>query len=351
MDLKYPVLLLTDYRGAFFSTVASKYNVTMNVRLIVAEFSKRGIAVEVCAYGDLNLTENFRGRVVIYTSSEDSDLRYKSFVEDVILTLHHLGATVLPGYHLLRAHHNKTMMEGLRYTYFPDEAAALGTKIFGAFEDINQTFDGPTVYPKIIKSAAGAGSVSVALATDRDDLLTKLRNLSRSALSLHEVLRERGKRMLRKGWQPRSLHRDKFIVQNMIRGLEGDFKVLVFGDRYYVLSRKNRPGDFRASGSGLFSYDIPAGVNLSDLLDFASACFGKINAPTLSIDVAFDGVKFWTVEFQALHFGTLTAEKSPHYHVKAGDVWKTIAEDCVIEAVYVEAIAKHIANLPPRATD
>jgi len=51
------------------------------------------------------------------------------------------------------------------------------------------------------------------------------------------------------------LHRSKFIVQEFIPDLSNDWKVLVFWDKYYVLRRKNRPNDFRASGSGLFSFD------------------------------------------------------------------------------------------------
>jgi hypothetical protein len=345
MKSPFPLLLLTDYRDAFLSTAASKNDhLTMNVPDIIQEFSKYGIQVEVRRYGDLNLAENYSGRTVIYTSSEDAGLRYKSFIEDVLLTLHQLGATILPRYELLRAHHNKTMMEGLRYSYFPDEAAALGTKIFGAFDDIKDASVIKGEFPKVIKAAEGAGSVSVALAANPAELLSKLRRLSRGAPPYKEVLREIGKRLLRKGWQPRSLRREKFIVQNMIPNLKGDFKVLVFGDRFYVLSRKNRPDDFRASGSGLFSYEIPAEVDLSALLDFSRKCFETIGAPTLSIDVAFDGTKFWTVEFQAVHFGTLTAEKSPHYHIRNAGTWKTVAEDCVIEAVYVEAIAKYIGH-------
>jgi len=69
-----------------------------------------------------------------------------------------------------------------------------------------------------------------------------------------ERLSERLSRKRIPGYVKRSLHRRKFVVQNFIGGLTHDYKVLAYGKKYYVVRRDNRPGDFRASGSGLLSW-------------------------------------------------------------------------------------------------
>ena len=128
----------------------------------------------------------------------------------------------------------------------------------------------------------------------------------------------------------------------MIQGLSGDFKILCFGPRFYTLYRQNRPGDFRASGSGMFSSQIPDGINETALLDYAAKIYAKLNTPLASLDIAFDGKAYHLIEFQVLHFGTLTAERSSHYHTLLGGRWERIAEKCVIEKIYCEAIVKFL---------
>ena len=100
-----------------------------------------------------------------------------------------------------------------------------------------------------------------------------------------DVIKEHIKRWRRRkmGYVPYSMHRQKFLVQEFIPGLQGDFKVLVYWDRYYVVSRNNRPGDFRASGSGLLTWpeDPPGG-----LLEYAQRVFNHFRVPMISLDIA-----------------------------------------------------------------
>ena len=42
-----------------------------------------------------------------------------------------------------------------------------------------------------------------------------------------------------------SKYRKKFIVQNFIEDLSNDWKILVFGKKYYILCRETRKNDFR----------------------------------------------------------------------------------------------------------
>ena len=59
----------------------------------------------------------------------------------------------------------------------------------------------------------------------------------------------RHKNYVRESW-----NRGKIVVQEFIPGLKNDYKVLIFGSKYYVLYRRVREGDFRASGQGLLEY-------------------------------------------------------------------------------------------------
>ncbi|GAB3957802.1 hypothetical protein GCM10027614_73980 [Micromonospora vulcania] len=195
------ILMLTDYRGTFYSTARTRHGLcTMDVDRIVAYFTRAGLEPEVTRFADLDLSDDLRGVPVLYTSSEDRGLHYKSWIEDLVLSLETAGAQTIPGYRYLRAHHNKVMMEALRTRLFPQDARFLGTRTFGTYEELAATeLDGP--WPKVLKSAYGAGSQFVARATDRRELLRTARTLSETQ-DRGEAVREHGRRLLRRDHHP-----------------------------------------------------------------------------------------------------------------------------------------------------
>ncbi|MEV6371706.1 ATP-grasp domain-containing protein [Micromonospora musae] len=337
------ILILTDYRSTFYSTARTRHTLcTMDVERVCRHLSDAGLRPEVVPMAELDLAADLQGIPVLYTSSEDTGLLYKSWIEDLVLALETAGARTIPSYRFLRAHHNKVMMEALRLQLFPKEAAGLHIRTFGTLEELMSTaLDGP--WPKVVKSAYGAGSAYVALAADHAELIRVARRLSRVA-DLRTAAREHVKRALRREHHPLSLHRHKFVVQDFIPGLAGDFKVLRLGQRYYTLYRRNRAGDFRASGSGDFDFHDSGGVDRAALLDYAEQVAETIGTPLVSLDIGFDGSQFHLIEFQCLHFGTVTAEESTHYHVRDGDAWRQVQERCEIEAVFAEAIAHYLAR-------
>ena len=144
------ILILTDYRGTFYSTARTQHGLcTMDVDRITAYLAGAGLAPEVIRLADLDLSDDLRGVPVLYTSSEDRGLSYKSWIEDLVLALETRGAQVLPGYRYLRAHHNKVMMEALRTHLFPADARRLDTRSFGTYEELAEaTLDGP--WPKVL---------------------------------------------------------------------------------------------------------------------------------------------------------------------------------------------------------
>jgi glutathione synthase/RimK-type ligase-like ATP-grasp enzyme len=311
----------------------------MNIERIVECFRQEGISVEVCPFSKIDTSRNFKDEYILYTSSEDYGLSYKSFIEDIVLYLENAGAKLLPGYAFLRAHHNKVFMELLRCQLFPADSNLLNTRVFGAFEELDiNSFQNKK---HVIKSAFGAGSQYAKCVDNNRELQIVSKKMSRTK-SIEGFLSEHKKRFLWRGYQKSSLNREKFIVQEFVEGLSGDFKVLIYGEKFYILYRKNRPNDFRASGSGRLSYDFPEDVNENDLLDYAKEVNDIIGTPLCSMDIAWDGKQFILIEFQSLYFGPYTAEHSEKYYHRENDTWVSVQEKCDLEKTFCEAIVHYM---------
>ncbi len=138
----------------------------------------------------------------------------------------------------------------------------------------------------------------------------------------------------------------KFIVQNLIPELAGDIKVLCFGDRFYPLYRWNRPNDFRASGGGRLQFDLPPEIDLPSLFGYCDEIYRTLGCPVLSLDVAFSKGEFFLIEFQALHFGTVTAERAKGFYSRSRG-WAFQAEEPDIERIYCEAVAEFLEQGRP----
>ena len=143
------------------------------------------------------------------------------------------------------------------------------------------------------------------------------------------------KSYVRHPYDRKSNYRHGIISQTYLQ-LKGDYKVLVYYDKYFVLARQNRPHDFRASGSGIFSWPevLPEG-----LLDYALKVFSSFNSPFISLDIAFDGLRFHTLEFQFVMFGTFTLFNAPIYFEKSGDSWLCRYEKSILEEEYARSVS------------
>lgn len=128
-------------------------------------------------------------------------------------------------------------------------------------------------------------------------------------------------------------------MQNLIEGLKNDWKVLVFGNKYYVLFRKVRDNDFRASGSGKFEYreKIPEGF-----LDYCEKIYNYFDVPYSSFDIGYNGKEFFLFEFQMIYFGTYTLEFSPFYYIRENGNWNIKYETSVIEKEYAISVNTYL---------
>lgn len=339
MQIKH-IVLLTDYKGFFSSKQKAKYyRGGFDLGKVASHFSVHGISVEVVSFHEFNTTSIKRDEsILLYTSSEDKFGFYKSYIEDLVFDFEQRGFKLIPAYAFLKAHNNKVAMELLRERCGLDSIQTIQTRAFGTLKDLKRQASQFT-FPVVIKPASGAMSKGVVKADCAYELILKAKRLSRTFMPFHDIKELLRKIKYRSYYRRESFFRAKFIVQNFIEGLSNDWKVLVYGDKCFALCRNNRPNDFRASGSGLFVFrkDLPEGM-----LDFALTIRKHFNVPHISLDIGFDGQKFHLIEFQFLHFGTTTIEKSPFHFQKCDGRWICIDGNSDLEKVYVDSIVYYL---------
>jgi len=340
------LLILVDYRQHFYSSRKTSH-LGMNVTRIVANLFHRGIGARVVQFAEIDLRrDDFRGVPILYQSSQDPDLRYKSYIEDLLLGLSLRGAVLVPDFAKFRAHHNKVFMEVLRDCTHHPGVQSLASQVFGTFEeyeDFSRSTDGGVV----MKPSEGAQSKGIRVVRGRAEQLKYARRLS-SSFSLCNV-----------GWRIRnilfgdkyvrmSMNRRKFITQEYVPDLPNDYKVVIYGTKYFVVDRMNRRRDFRASGGGLLSFpaELPTG-----LLDFAETCFRAFNVPFASFDIGVKAGRFFLFEFQFVCFGQYAVEMAEFCfeRMPPAQIWTMVRGQFEAEKELADAVASYLMEYPPEA--
>jgi len=342
----YSIIMLVDYRGAFWSSTRNVDALcSLDVPRLRDALTDLGHGVEVLEFADLDLARpDLRGKYVIYTSSEDKDAHYKRYIEAKVIGLGMVGARPIPDPRLLLAHHDKVMMESVRRARLGNAAGQPVSRTFGTLEEFRRRLDEWPSRPAVLKPAQGAGSRGVTLISGRKASLRAARRLMRSS-GLWETALELVRRVRRRNYVPRSLHRRGVVIQQFLPGLQGDYKVLRYGERFYALGRANRPDDFRASGSGRLDYAPGEKADVVPLLDAAKAWSDALGSPYCSLDIAFDptaDVEPNLIEFQCVAFGPATAENSTGFFLHGADGWTRVEETCDLERVFAQATSSYI---------
>lgn len=344
------VLLLVDSRGYLTSSLIEQEKM-VDIDLIRQLFKKRGYLVEVKNLHNLKFPTNYKGWYVLYPSSEDIGLFYKDFIEDIILRLSLDGAILLPRFECFRAHHNKVFMELLRTHMKGDDFQTVHSSVCYSYEILKKTVSDEISYPAVVKTAAGAGSIGVALANDETELgkiVSRMGKVSYTNMifsakrKVRVILGTIKRKVLKIYIPPKVAKREKTVIQSFIPNLQCDYKVLVFGEKFYILRRKVRENDFRASGSGKLEFPEYMTKKEYQVLDLAKKAYEELDNPLLSIDIAHDGEKCHMIEFQCLNFGPYTLQYSSCYYQYINGSWHEIREKSILEHEIVEAVNYHI---------
>lgn len=334
------ILLLIDYRNQFYSST-KKRGGSMDLELLKKYFNEQSHVLDIKYFHEIDFrNKNYKNVPVLYQSSEDPSLHYKDYIEDIILGLHYQGAILIPDFFKFRAHHNKVFMEIIRDINNYSPIQKIKSKGFGSLEDFLR-YSEQIQLPSVIKPGSGSKSRRVSLARTKEKMIDNIRKISKTP-TLTNLKLAILNLFDRKGYKKTSQNRKKFIIQNFIQNLSGDYKILVYSDKYYVLSRKNRTNDFRASGSGKLSY--PKNPP-KELLDYAEKVFRHFDVPFISIDIAKKEDVYYLLEFQFLSFGQYTLEKSKFYFTKKYDKWEKINKQSTLEKQFAESISLYIKKI------
>ena len=330
------IFLLTESDG-FFGQRLMPWE-SMDLDAIVAVLS-RHFRVSKATYaqvanGELSPSD----AIFIHSSSQQPE--YKHYVDDVLLYLQATGNLLVPSIHVSRSHENKGYQElhkRLRGVASPRGFyVAKPAEIPPALE-----------YPIVFKEVSGFGSSGVRLVRSGDELLQA--SAAQSRLTVREAARAvrivvgnfLRKHLLRRVLPPIGDYyapMKRFVLQNYIPGLTHDFKVLAFANRMFTLKRDVRANDFRASGSGRFSFEDPP----MELLDFAHELLRRFDEPYMSFDICFDGSHYHLIEFQGVHFGPYTLTASQWHFRRSAGGWERCTGKVELEEVVAESLVQHL---------
>jgi hypothetical protein len=324
----------------------------MDVGKITGCFSALGYSVSVSKFSEFNLNEYYRGVYILYQSSEAEGSFYKRYIEDLIYFLEKQGALVLPKYELLKAHHNKVFMEMLRSKFTDNSLKTINSLCYGSWVDAKNY---NSQFPVVIKRISTTAGEGVYLAKNRSEYLRNIKKAGRIivAMSPLDYCTVSIKNIVKKIIKYFLPYRSKYvqynttpisspiIVQNFIGGFSGDYKVLIFGRKYYTMYRKNRSNDFRASGSGQF-YEVPE-QEQEGILIFAKKITSEIDYPIFGIDIGFDGKAYHLLEFQMIHIGTSALQRSKFWHEFHDGKWNKYEGVSNLEEEYSRAIDEYIS--------
>lgn len=345
---KSDLILLTGNNN-FFSQSRKPW-VSMNVGKLRQELEKQGFYVKQFSFHQLINGQKIEpNSLVFYTFSQKYNRRM--YIRDLIYHLHGAGHHVIPPYDLLLCHENKGFQELYKKKVGLDSFSALYLSGLSELDQYNLE------YPLVLKTPDGSNGKGVYLIHDEKQLRKTVNHLNRPSLLLKLDLLRRKYLRLKKHypqypdytnradyWQYRDyiLPETNFILQQFIPGLTYDIRILVLFDKYYVVRRNVKPGDFRASGAKRFDFNYrPDDL----LLSFAEAIYNQLQSgPFLSMDVGCIGDQFFLFEFQAIHFGVSPFLKNNGYYLKKDGNWHFLPKVNTIETEMAEALSKFVRS-------
>lgn len=308
--------------------------------------SKYNFSVKIIPFKNLvdqlNIIE--KDTILFYSSFYNKE--YLSYIKDTILFISSIRPDIIlsPNHKQLLALENKGFQE-----YYKKELGIMQVagKYYGDINDLLLD-NNKIAYPFVLKLNEGALSSGVQLIHNQEELISfqetiKKRGLKEKASYLLNKRNSFKKDsnlepvgyLLEKNFKDFFQKRKPVVIQAFVPDLECDYKVLVFGEKYFVLRRKTRKNDFRASGSGNFEWVEPP----SAVLDYAQLIFKKMQVPFISLDIGIDkNNECYLFEFQGTAFGPLTLTGSDKYFVKKENEWVKIINRSNLEETYAEAL-------------
>jgi len=294
-----------------------------------------------------------KNAVLFYTASYNEN--YQQYIRDVILDISIIRKDVvlLPNLDQLFSFENKGYQELLKRRLKIQQVKG---RYYGDIEDYFKDNYKKEI-PFVFKTLKGALSSGVSLIKNIEELVELVSQNNK--LSLIEKIkfyrRKKRKHNNRdfstlKPSEKYSLlnfnkffaKRNPFIIQDFIPGLECDYKVLIFGEKFFVFQRKVRENDFRASGSGKFKWIVPP----VEILNSAKEIQEKMNVSFIALDLGIDAKnKVYLFELQGVGFGPIGLTQSNSFFEWIDGNWRETEKESDLEKEYANAIHYHIQKI------
>lgn len=267
--------------------------------------------------------------ILIYTSSKNDNIR--TYLKNSLFYIS-LNNRIIPSYEMLMAHEDKGFQEVVR------KRKDFGNLKGHYFFDLE---DNTLPFPKVLKTSHGAGSSGVFLANKDTDLSAIRNKFFKNSIRTRAISAQRKLKLKSSEFRIYQYIKKRFnlfVEQEFIPNLKHDFKVLVFGNRYFVLKRAIRKNDFRASGSGNFEFIEPP----QEILDYAKEVALVLDNPYLSLDIAQSDSGCHLIEFQGTNFGPYTLLNAPYRYVSKNGEWVKERNCKSLESNYAYALNYYI---------
>ncbi|MFM7967752.1 RimK family alpha-L-glutamate ligase [Aeromonas sp. A-5] len=335
------ILIVTTSTG-FFAQNKMPWS-SMDVRVIADFFSDAGFSVDIV---DFNyLCENINGiteNIIIYTSSQR--VEHKKYIEDVVFLLQENNVLV-PSFEAFMAHDNKGFQCILDKKY---NLSLIPSKYYSDISEIDDDIS----FPCVFKPANGASSTGVSIVHDVGQLTEILNDVN--TYTIQDLKRNIKKyffpKKYNRHWEEYiSFGRKRFVLQEFIPNLKYDYKVLIFGKKFYVLKRFVAKNDFRASGSGIHARDLTLDdKELLIVLNKADEFRGSFRSHIYSLDVCVVNNVAYLIEFQFTHVGPVTLSESGLYYARddSGE-WEVIITKSNLENEFCLAVLEYINENSP----
>lgn len=237
----------------------------------------------------------------------------KSYLNDIVTSLFlNYRENLIPSLEMYLAHENKGM-QSLLFNKGKD---------INFIEQVYKIDVSQVGYKSVFKSINGAGSRGVCLVKSTKEIENKLMletillgNSKDFIRYIKKTIKKIIPKRYNKSFETYNEIKIPHVIQKFIKGMEFDYKVLVFWDHVYVLKRYIRNNDFRASGSGDFEFVVPN----ESLIKYCLSVRESLNTPFLSLDVIESQNIYFCVEYQAVHFGPYTQLFAEHVYSIGND--------------------------------
>lgn len=338
------IYAITDYKGHFGSKwQAIPYRSGYDLGILSSKFREYGYQIKFVKPNEIIFDKKYwEQKKVLLTSSEEPELNYKNYLDDIAFGLKHCNARLIPSIKFLQTHENKIKSIIIQNMVLDNSLRILTYKPFGNYEELKVWLkQGAQKYPYILKKPIGSKGSGVYLVRNEVQLKRTARKIS-STFKLKRWLKEKIRSIIHKGYTMNSMYSKPFMIQEFIPNLSCDWKVLIYGSHIYILKRRIKKDDFRASGSG---HGYKSGESSEFPLDYLETLYQfqiKLETPNISIDFGYDGSNGFIFEFQALYFGTSTQFKSSDYYKRTNGTWELKKNNMSQESIYAKSIVEFI---------